>query len=98
MASFKLRVGGIYLLTGREPLALRIVAIEGDSAFYVHREPDGNEFGASTAPPDILSEQLTPGDQSPIPKIREALERMLEMGDDIDAVRTELREVLAWTA
>jgi hypothetical protein len=100
--SFPLKVGGIYPLTGREPLALRVTEIVGETVFYVHHEEDGSEFGPRQAEMYIVSQQLTPEDIGPLPKIAEALRAALEHLDSGSpaphAAIEKIQEALRWTA
>lgn len=99
--AFPLKVGGIYPVIGNDPLAVRIVSIVGEQAFYIPHGGDGIEFGSQSARCDILSRYLMPDDVGPLPKIKEAIERAVALvesdagaGDILD----QLREALRWTA
>ena len=100
--AFPLKVGGIYPLTGREPLALRVTEIIDDMAFYIHHQPDGKEFGPQKQLCHIVSQLLTPMDVGPLPKIKEALRAALEHLDSGSpaphAAIEKIQEALRWTA
>lgn len=79
--NWPIRVGGVYLLRDREPLAMRVLAIDGEDIYYIHHVSKESryykigEFGSGVMSDYAFRYQTLPEDQSPIPALVSALEQ-----------------------